>query len=165
MESEKHYTPDIEELLQHIVIEKYCYTKVGDHLATVQFNNIVDDLHSFIENNNYINDTYSINPNLYFLKYLDQEDIESIIHENASDFHTMFKLRNTYTDELVFQTYWIEEKEYLDEEYIYWNVKYNTIKITHKSKTLFYGIIKNKSVLTQVLKMVGVIEDEKEKTI
>ena len=90
------------------------------------------------------------------VKYLEQEDIESIIHKNTIDFHTIFKLRNEYTDELVFQTYWLEEKEYLDEEYIYWNTKYNTFKITHKSKILFSGYIKNKSELKKLLKQIGV---------
>lgn len=90
------------------------------------------------------------------VKYLDSSDIESIIHENAKDYHTIFKLRSSYEDELIFQTYWVEENEFLDEEYIYWDIKYDQIKITHKSKTLFCGKIKNKSMLQQVLKMLDI---------
>ena len=90
------------------------------------------------------------------VKYLDTSDIESIIHENAKDYHTIFKLRSSYEDELVFQTYWIEENEFLDEEYIYWDIKYDQIKITHKSKTLFWGKIKNVSEFRKVLNMLDI---------
>ena len=90
------------------------------------------------------------------VKYLDTSDIESIIHENAKDYHTIFKLRSPYEDELVFQTYWVEENEFLDEEYIYWDIKYDQIKITHKSKTLFWGKIKNVSEFRKVLNMLDI---------
>ena len=90
------------------------------------------------------------------VKYLCKEDIESIVHKNTKDFHTIFKLREQYTNELCFQTYWIEEGDWLDEEYIYWDTKYNTFKITHKSKALFSGTIKNKSELKKLLEQLNI---------
>lgn len=93
---------------------------------------------------------------------LTHEDIEPIWRTSDRGYTTKFRLRmeSSTEDENVYQTYWMEEHEYLDEDYIYWNTKYNTIKITHKSKTLFLGKIKNKKELVKVLQMTGVIKDE-----
>lgn len=95
------------------------------------------------------------------VKQLDLEDIEPIWLTTKPGFTTKLRLRMDYEvdNELLFQTYWMEEHEYLDEEYLYYNKKYNTIKITHKSKTLFSGVVKNKSELGKVLKMIGVLKN------
>ena len=90
------------------------------------------------------------------IKYLDSEDIESIETRNSEGFTTYLKLREVNKKELIFQTYWKEENAFLDEEYIYWDIEYNQIKITHKSKTLFWGEIKNKSELKVLLNQLGI---------
>lgn len=101
---------------------------------------------------------YAINniKNCPFSKPLTSEDIERYRHENANDFHTMFKLRDANINELCFQTYWIEEQEWLDEEYIYYDIKCNTFKITHKSKTLFFGTINNLPEFKLLLKQLNI---------
>lgn len=140
----KYYTPSIEEFFVG-----FEYEEEDDLEDNVWIKRTLDFNYDWLEiHKDFANDKR--------VKYLDSSDIESTIHENAKDYHTIFKLRSSHEDELVFQTYWIEENEFLDEEYIYWDIKYNQIKITHKSKTLFCGIIKNKSEFKKVLNMLNI---------
>ena len=149
----KFYVPSIEEFHVGFEYEFNCPTgKKGES----EWKKEVYDKRKWFHSNSGISYEWLIKEGDIRVKYLDKSDIESLVHTNAEDFHTIFKLRNKYTDELVFQTYWVEEDEFLDEEYIYWNIKYNTFKITHKSKTLFRGTIKNKSELKRVLKQIGI---------
>lgn len=152
METNKYYTPTLDEI--YLGFELEWQSKIRNESWNKQ---ICDtDLISIIYDEYEHADEEPFNEQ-FRVKYLDRSDIESIIHINAGkDFTTHFKLRESYDDELIFQTYWIEENEFLDEEYIYWDIKYNIIKITHKSHTLFSGTIKNKSELIKLLKMLNV---------
>lgn len=160
MESEvKYYTPSLEEFCVGFEFEHLNYE--GKLVSDPKWNK--KEWHKEICDADWFNillDDYEHDEEAvreYRVKYLDSSDIEEITKIHAKDYTTIFKFRNKYEDELVFATYWVEEKEYLDEEYIYWNTKYNTFNITHKSKTLFYGHIKNKSELKKVLQMIGII--------
>ena len=80
----KYYTPTIEELLTFIVNEKKCYlTRKAKGYGYYQFEfgelTLVENLHGFIENNDCDSEKgFSINPKLYYLKYLDKEDIKEL---------------------------------------------------------------------------------------
>ena len=152
MEESKYYQPNIKEFRVGFEYERMN----GDKWEKAEFGEI-DGYRTFARG--YENEFEEIATGIRSVrvKLLDSEDIESIIHVNNQDFSTKFKLRNSYENELVFQTYWIEENEFLDEEYIYWDIKYNQIKITHKSKTLFWGKIKNKSELEVLLSQLGIL--------
>jgi hypothetical protein len=146
----KYYTPTIDEF--HVGFE---YEWNGWKEKGIFGKCQVEDIYYFDE----------LRDDLFYgevrVKYLDREDIESLRHKNNDGFTTFFKVRSEDDNEIVFQTYWVEEDQYLDEEYIYWDIKYNRIKITHKSKTLFWGKIKNKSELKVLLKQLGIYEDQK----
>ena len=161
----KFYVPSIEEFYIGFEFEHKdpCYDGREEfQKAIVESDNLVrypdeNGMFNYWEAEHLLsNILYDIKENNIRVKYLDTSDIESIIHINNNSFSIKFKLTSITENELIFQTYWIEENEFLDEEYIYWDMKYNQIKITHKSKTLFYGFIKNKSEFKKVLNMLNI---------
>lgn len=90
---DKYYTPSLEELLTFIVNEKYCYTtginkKYAIFKMTFTEPNFVTSLHDFIEGNDCNDytgeDVYSINPRVYLLKYLDDDDFKKLNIKNHS---------------------------------------------------------------------------------
>lgn len=156
MES-KYYTPDISEFYvgfeYEMSTEMVCKT-LASRPQIEWFKQIFDGIspYSF----EFIKHSLDIKSNLVRVKYLDREDIESLIITDKKDYNTYFKLRSEDENELIFQTYWVDESEFLDEEYIYWDIKYNRIKITHKFKTLFWGTIKNKFELKKLLTQLNI---------
>lgn len=182
----KYYTPTIEELLQHIVNEKFIYTYLksssndGD-LVEIRFeSDTVNSIHDFIEINDVNGDIYSINPELYRIKYLDQEDIESLGFEKAfknqwigwSDYYSgnvsgkygYFLYVTLHVPRLYNKSSRLEDNLFkIIIHRHYTSNEDETTSIEEKleqneSEVIFKGIIKNKSELKQVLKMIGVIE-------
>ena len=144
MEDNRYYTPEIEEF--HVGFE--FESKEGFKFKIKNIN----ELRAFIEMNDFVPNSYdgvySINLDLYRVKYLDQEDIESLgfkfinEHEYIS-FYIRDNLRLCKSK---------KDLEVLIE-------MYDTEKDTLLSKrfgVLFNGSIKNKSELKRILKQVGV---------
>lgn len=154
MEHNKYYTPQIEEFRVGFEYEELDFIPVYDEhwKINVKKNVFIKEIWKTGYSNWQFLD--NLKDGKIRVKYLDSSDIEDIKYYKIFQ----FKMRDSSEDELIFQSYYKDEEEFVDEEYIYWNIKYNTLKITHKSKTLFWGSIKNKSELVQVLKMIGVIE-------
>ena len=141
----KYYRPDIEEFCVGFNYEQEEYDGSYTKLTLTEKDSL-----------EYISDHLDE----FRVKQLDFEDLEPIWLSTKKGFTTKLRLRMDYEDnnELTFQTYWIEEHEYLDDTYLYYNQKYNNIKITHKSKTLFWGGVKNKFELIKLLKQLGIHE-------
>lgn len=145
-ELEKYYTPEIEELLNTLINKESIYRLEYDNIIEIKsYNNIEDTLYNFIEMNdcqwkydfeNKIIKSYSINPNMYLLKYLDKEDIESLGFEQQTlpyqfkkDWYRLIKRREE-------NQYIIEDGRYIDQ--------------------IFVGTIKNKSELKKLLTQLNI---------
>jgi hypothetical protein len=160
-EESKFYVPSIEELLEHLLNEKFLYTKIiGDEgwkKIAFEANTTSELLKSFIEMNDWTSDNgYDINEEMYKLKHLDREDIESLgfkvmggqmISGGRIDCQKPYNdPRGVYDKAMLFtpSNNWVMIAVGDDETSFHdWN-------------TLFAGTIKNKSELKQVLKMIGV---------
>ena len=154
----KYYIPTTEELLEFIISEKYIYGKVvggssvsEDAVIKLKFpdEDLAGGLVKFIETCSDILDTqvgYCINPEVYRIKYLDSEDIESLGLER--DFERM------YGDYKL--AYLMPDKFCLD---YFPNTSY--IYISDLDGDLFRGTIKNKSELKKLLTQLGVLRDGK----
>jgi hypothetical protein len=141
MKKEKYYSPTERELLQGIVNEQeiFVVSKDGDIVTNLKFNNgLINDLVSFA----YLNDIeykdeyeviYSINSDYYRIKYLDQEDIESLGWKRDPSRERYWEMRGI-------QLYYQEENNYL---YI----------MDYSANYIFRGIIKNKSELKKLMEM------------
>jgi hypothetical protein len=144
MERKKYYTPTERELLQGIVNEQeiFVVSKDGDIVTNLKFNNgLINDLVSFA----YLNDIeykdeyeviYSINSDYYRIKYLDQEDIESLGWKRDPSGERYWEMRGI-------QLYYQEENNYL---YI----------MDYSANYIFRGIIKNKSELKKLMEMLEI---------
>jgi len=148
---DKYYQPEIEELFEHLLNERFLYSKIAEDEGwkkiTFEANTTSDLLKSFIEINDWSSDNgYDVNEDIYRLKLLDREDVESLGWK--------------------FSEYWIREEQ----GSIYLNNLYgltvfngsNTICIWERvqgdieGETYFRGTIKNKSELKRLLKQIGV---------
>lgn len=144
MKKEKYYSPTERELLQGIVNEQeiFVVSKDGDIVTNLKFNNgLINDLVSFA----YLNDIeykdeyeviYSINSDYYRIKYLDQEDIESLGWKRDPSRERYWEMRGI-------QLYYQEENNYL---YI----------MDYSANYIFRGIIKNKSELKKLMEMLEI---------
>ena len=89
---EKYYSPTIEELLTEVINngDVYGFVYNTDTLLQIKFDlPIENSLKYFIENGNKNNEIYSLNLDIYKLKCLDRDDIESMGFEydkNISEF-------------------------------------------------------------------------------
>jgi hypothetical protein len=144
MKKEKYYSPTERELLQGIVNEQeiFVVSKDGDIVTNLKFNNgLINDLVSFA----YLNDIeykdeyeviYSINSDYYRIKYLDQEDIESLGWKRDPSGERYWEMKEI-------QLYYQEENNYL---YI----------MDYSANYIFRGIIKNKSELKKLMEMLEI---------
>lgn len=160
----KYYIPTTEELLEVIINKEAFYTNCDkeEDMHTFGYSKlpIEDTLHSFVEmnncrvipNGNEITKIYFINPSQYLLKYLDREDVESLgfvctgdsgeekeFHHHLNSGISWLIISMSFDNEVLI------EKEFLSD----------TIGHTN-TLVLFKGVIKNKSELKKVLKMVKV---------
>ena len=147
METEaKYYTPSFEEFC----LGQTLYTKDLQHI--IKLDTIDELIHFFLSQNMYVNsagETYGLSPENYKIKYLDAEDIESfgfklIFSDIGIEYWKLgnFELR---TD--------VDLGAYIDSDNLY-SIFYNPYGKQYNC--VFSGIIKNKSKLKQVLKMIGV---------
>jgi len=129
----KYYTPSLDEF--HIGF--------GYEWLDEKGNWIKEDSPSEITPAGYEDQLYGLR-----VKYLDSEDIESLGFMNETTLN--FQKPDLFTGETTEDT---------NEEYyaIVYSFRYKTCEILNcEDNTLFCGIIKNKSELKQVLKMIGV---------
>lgn len=162
MKKEKYYSPTERELLQGIVNEQevFVVSKDGDIVTNLKFNNgLINDLVSFgyLNHYEYIDENriiYSINSDYYRIKYLDQEDIESLGFEYSSNYADLPELG------------FLKDTNYLS-PYTQYLLYYNTINQqlrierivncgTGKEDYLFNGKIKNKSELKKLMRMLEI---------
>lgn len=151
----KYYTPTIEEIISHIISERFIYMNYhpqqdvipgieSTNLGQLYFSDdIVDSLNSFIKMNDCKTSTkdgskvYSINPELYKIKYLDKDDIKDLNMHITAEYGNYIEFsRNSI-------------------KYLY-NIEHKTLHIENcispnTAMVLFYGVIKNKSELKKLL--------------
>ena len=158
IETNKYYTPSIEEF--HVGFEfeiKSIYVEPG---AEVVLEKIMSDYDNFGNSGiqhgtNWVKESLNLyykleNINRYInqgrirVKNLDVSDIENV------GFILYKKHKRTTIAELRYQDYELTFDDTINNE---WNCS-----ITHEDSDIFSGLIKNKSELQQVLKMIGVIE-------
>jgi len=155
----KYYIPTIEELLKHIIDEKFIYTHLNPssndgNMVEIRFeSDTVNSIHFFIEVNDVDGNIYSINTELYRIKYLDQEDIESLeLKYTGKATHIWFEKEGSFN-----MGSWTSYKIRL--HYGLRDQRMFIVALDSGDEyTIFQGIVKNKSELKQVLKMIGVIE-------
>lgn len=140
---DKYFSPTIEELLTEVINNGYVYGFVynTDTLLQIKFDlPIENSLKYFIENGNKNNEIYSLNLDIYKLKCLDRDDIESMgFIEVIHSYGSLYKKGNFTI------------------EYAYDNVRIVIREIKEQNTTqLFQGIIKNKSELKFILKTLGI---------
>lgn len=150
----KYYIPEIEEIIYQLtnVGEIFIVNSSTETLSKIQTHpDIPNTLVQFIR----MNDVeagkegikYSINPELYRIKYLDSEDIENLgfVYNPALDREEKISFtKGNYCIDL-----YKEDKEV-------WVRKVIMPDFPPKVINLFVGKIKNLSELKQVLKMIGV---------
>ena len=140
---DKYFSPTTEELLTEVINNGYVYGFVynTDTLLQIKFDlPIENSLKYFIENGNKNNEIYSLNLDIYKLKCLDRDDIESMgFIEVIHSYGSLYKKGNFTI------------------EYAYDNVRIVIREIKEQNTTqLFQGIIKNKSELKFILKTLGI---------
>ncbi len=143
-ESNKYYTPEIEEF--YVGFEYEYLIKWGNSIEEAWRK-------SKIGNPNWYAKTVTdlISKEEIRVKYLDKEDIESLGFERSRGFKSYYQ---NWDDFLLKGT----------EIMLWWNKNNNLVAITKfdkirfKDRTYFEGEIKNKSELKKVLKMIGVYE-------
>ena len=140
---DKYFSPTIEELLTEVINNGDVYGLVynTDTLLQIKFDlPIENSLKYFIENGNKNNEIYSLNLDIYKLKCLDRDDIESMgFIEVIHSYGSLYKKGNFTI------------------EYAYDNVRIVIREIEEQNTTqLFQGIIKNKSELKFILKTLGI---------
>ena len=140
---DKYFSPTIEELLTEVINngDVYGFVYNTDTLLQIKFDlPIENSLKYFIENGNKNNEIYSLNLDIYKLKCLDRDDIESMgFIEVIHSYGSLYKKGNFTI------------------EYAYDNVRIVIREIKEQNTTqLFQGIIKNKSELKFILKTLGI---------
>ena len=146
----KYYTPEIEELLNVLINKESIYRLEYDKIIEIKsYDNIEDTLYNFIKMNNCqwkydfenkIIKSYSINTNMYLLKYLDEQDILDLgFKEDTYNGVKCFTKNNCQIFYFAPQTHIISIDCFSD----------------NYRQTYFKGLIKNKSELKQILKMIG----------
>ena len=140
---DKYFSPTIEELLTEVINngDVYGFVYNTDTLLKIKFDlPIENSLKYFIENGNKNNEIYSLNLDIYKLKCLDRDDIESMgFIEVIHSYGSLYKKGNFTI------------------EYAYDNVRIVIREIKEQNTTqLFQGIIKNKSELKFILKTLGI---------
>lgn len=140
---DKYFSPTIEELLTEVINngDVYGFVYNTDTLLQIKFDlPIENSLKYFIENGNKNNEIYSLNLDIYKLKCLDRDDIESMgFIEVIHSYGSLYKKGNFTI------------------EYAYDNVRIVIREIEEQNTTqLFQGIIKNKSELKFILKTLGI---------
>lgn len=143
----KYYTPKIEEF--HVGFDYETLFKLvdGDYWKQDRFNYHSPSILQLKD---------SIKEGLVRVKYLDKEDIESLEFE----FKETNKMRNWYIKEQIYErlpggssyTFWSMTVEHDPDMKI---VKI-TANIDGTTEVFFEGLIKNKSELVRILKMIGV---------
>ena len=135
----KHYTPTIEEF--HVGFEYEQHEDYDNPLQDKEWHKLVFGVNG---TDNPENMTYPGSLNIIRVKHLDREDIESLGFKDDVGAGIFFRKR-IHTDEEIHlnfdDTILIERCCVMDE---------------YPIEVVFKGKIKNKSVLTQVLKMIGV---------
>jgi len=155
MES-KYYTPTKQEIIEHFINEGYIETTDDQISRVVSSGGIVDNLYRFIEMNDKSSVYgFDINPKLYRIKYLDQEDIESCgfklvdlangPYSSYKGSSLVFNMSHPRKSNITIQLYFTKDRII-------------HIKVKESNVTFFIGIIKNKSELKKILKIIGVIE-------
>ena len=140
---DKYFSPTTEELLTEVINngDVYGFVYNTDTLLQIKFDlPIENSLKYFIENGNKNNEIYSLNLDIYKLKCLDRDDIESMgFIEVIHSYGSLYKKGNFTI------------------EYAYDNVRIVIREIEEQNTTqLFQGIIKNKSELKFILKTLGI---------
>lgn len=141
MENNKYYTPTIEEF--HVGFEY-------QHKGLLDINQIEEKFYNFnydLKDKSLEEINYAINNNWIRVKYLDQEDIESLgwVKHNIN--------KNCYYIELHKNTFGTIYMEYYDEQETKW-----CIESDRHGETIFIGTIKNKSELKKLMKQLGIYE-------
>ena len=162
----KYYTPEIEEF--HVGFEyeqfgKYTefkvglntagyYSKIGETIETIGWKPKLCDEFDFKDLEEYLE------KGLIRTKYLDQEDIESLgfylnyrfedklLFVNCNDFSTIVDSSNKIVEEKALKLYTVRLES---------NQTVTIRGWLHYDPIFFQGIIKNKSELKQILKMIG----------
>ncbi len=150
MSNNKYYTPDISEFFVGFVYEWQRKDETKFEKAVIKNGSQIDDIHDPV---------YAIR-----VKYLDQEDIESLGFKfyldhvlNAVKNTVYFKLGSnllameTHSNKVFIQKYDVELPRAIDELL---KIPYESISIT------FDGRLKNKSELKKLLKQLGIYEGE-----
>lgn len=158
METEvKYYVPEIEEIIYQLtnVGEIFMVNSGTETLSKIQTHpDIPNTLMQFISMNDMEAGKdgikYSVNPELYRIKYLDSEDIEELGGIKISDYEYNINgaiLEINYSDSTHIVISEIRQE---------WEMTAIPSKTAEYYFPLFMGKIKNKSELKQVLKMIGV---------
>lgn len=159
METEaKYYIPEIEEIIYQLtnVGEIFIVNSDTETLSKIQTHpDIPNTLVQFIR----MNDVeagkegikYSINPELYRIKYLDSEDIESLGGVKISDYE--YNINGVILQINCSDSTHITILEIRQE----WEMTAIPSKTAEYYFPLFMGKIKNKSELKKVLQMIGVL--------
>lgn len=144
----KYYTPKIEEF--YVGFE---YEEKSSGLWTTQLYNEYSPII-----NQYLCDDYGvkidsiqdyINQEIVRIKYLDQEDIESL----GFNHNPKTSIKNVFTLKTTDETYILKFK-------VHMRKNFNVSIQDDKSFCYFEGLIKNKSELKKVLQLIGVLEDD-----
>lgn len=173
MNNNKYYTPDISEFYVGFEYEEleFIYTDKGWYTAKEQ-----KWLHKVYKGNDYIESYYlneqvkrSLFTNSIRVKYLDKSDVEELGFEETEsmisgydhfELHPIFKETNSKGKEVDIQKYfgiYVNRKDYRF-VLIYGGSFNNAHPNTDTYR--FKGIIKNKSELKQVLRMIGITDDK-----
>lgn len=130
----KYYIPSIEEFHVGFEYERLVSMKGGTAVSIEEHH---ETWEKRIATRQEIALIFTSFPNIIRVKYLDQEDIESLSEAATKDTYDIYAQIN-------------------DAFYIDYNLLTKECKIHSMDDVLFFGKIKNKSVLKQVLKMIGV---------
>jgi hypothetical protein len=158
MERKKYYIPTERELLQGIVNEQeiFVVSKDGDIVTNLKFNNgLINDLVSFA----YLNDIeykdeyeviYSINSDYYRIKYLDQEDIESLGWKFSELLENGWKEYKLIKNEKIFTLFKTNQNDYII------TLTFEPNPTSENIYTLFKGKINNKFELKKLMQMLEI---------
>lgn len=145
---EKYYAPDLSEFHKGFEFEKYIDGDFDNQLQVGWQKEIADwsDIDLAFDDDEHQNEVFK---QLYRVKYLDREDIESLgfgEHKETSAYDMFF-----YKD-----SFSIGKRKNGKYEICLWHIKPEDNNGSGMAETLFLGEIKNKSELQVILKQTGV---------
>lgn len=163
---DKYYTPTVEEIIDHIIYGEKIYTIINDEYIHINIQPNPTGLINFIESNNlymdkYGNKIHGITPELYKIKYLDREDIESFGFKFKSklidDWYRLDTSIRIYSGYYFtgFKLIHDRENSFKDESDHKYNIKI-LAEYNGGEDVLFEGIIKNKSEFKKLLIQLGI---------